>query len=123
MGFDLNIIVNTRIDEDTGLPFVWFGSDPMIKKPYNPSEYQIPEEYRKWINQRGHHFHSYIKQFDETTTQIEVEIFLHYYPKWKDIKDDILYDDEWNEKDHDEFKKCLEWLESKSGVFGISWSY
>jgi hypothetical protein len=123
MGFDINIIINTRIDELTGLPFVLLSSKPIIKKSYNPSEYQIPKEYRKYINQHGHHFHSYIKVFDDTTNQCDVQIFLHYYPKWDDIKHEILDDDDWTKEDHNEFKMCLEWLESKSGVYGISWSY
>ena len=123
MGFDLNIIINTRIDEKTGLPFVWVNSNEIKTKAYNPEEYQIPEEYRKWIYQRGHHFHAYIKNFDDSTTQCEADIFLHYYPKWEDAKYDILNDDEWTEEDHDGFKKCLKWLVSKPGVFGLCWSY
>jgi hypothetical protein len=122
MGFDLNIIINISIDEVTGLPYI-LKLNPMTKKPYNPEEYKIPEEFRKWIDQRGHHFHAYIKNFDDSTLQCDVEIFLHYYPKWEDVKYDILDNDDWNEKDHNEFKKCLEWLESKPGVFGIRWSY
>ena len=124
MGFDLNIIINTYIDEVTGLPYI-LQLNPLFKKPYNPEDYKIPEEYRKYINQCGHHFHAYIKNFDESTTQCDVDIFLHYYPKWIDTKYYILDDDddEWTKKDHDEFKNCLEWLVSKSGVFGIRWSY
>lgn len=120
MGFDINIIINTWIDEKTGLPFVW--GKNCEKKVYNPEEYQIPEEYRKWIHQRGHHFHAYIKMFDDSTTQCDVDIFLEYYPKWEDTKYDII-DDEWTEEDHNGFKKCLEWLVSKPGIFGITWSY
>ena len=123
MGFDINIIINTRIDKKTGLPFVWVNSNENKIKSYNPEEYQIPEEYRKWIEQRGHHFHAYIKKFDDSTTQCDADIFLHYYPKWADAKYDILNEDEWTEEDHDGFKKCLTWLVSKPGVFGLEWSY
>ena len=123
MGFDLNIIINVSIDELTGLPFVWVNSDENKIKPYNPEDYKIPEEYRKYIHQRGHHFHAYIKNFDDSTMQCDADIFLHYYPKWEDIKYDILNDDEWNEESHKEFKKCLKWLVSKPGIFGLRWSY
>lgn len=123
MGFDLNIIINISIDEVTGLPYVWGNLNENKIKSYNPEEYQIPEEYRKWIHQRGHHFHVYIKMFDDSTTQCNADTFLNYYPIWKDIKYDILNDDEWTEENHNEFKKCLEWLVSKPGVFGITWSY
>ena len=122
MGFDLNIIVNINIDEVTGLPYI-LQLNPLVKKPYNPEDYKIPEEYRKWIVQRGHHFHAYIKYFDDSTIQCDVDIFLHYYPKWEDAKYNILDEDEWKEEDHNEFKKCLKWLVSKPGVFGIRWSY
>jgi hypothetical protein len=122
MGFDLNVIINTQIDEVTGLPYI-LKLNPLFKKPYNPEDYKIPEEYRKYINQRGHHFHAYIKNFDDSTMQCDAEIFLHYYPKWDDAKYDILNEDEWTKEDHYEFKECLKWLVSKSGVFGISWSY
>ena len=123
MGFDLNIIINTDIDATTGLPFVWSKklkhNCQALDCTYEPSVYQIPEKYRKYIHQRGHHFHYYILYFDDTTTQCDVEIFLNYYPEWSDN----YSNDDWTIEDHNEFKECLQWLTSQSGIFGIRWSY
>jgi hypothetical protein len=119
MGFDLNIIINTGIDEKTGLPFVW--EKNFEKSEYIPTVYQIPEKYRKYISQRGYHFHNYIYNFDDNTYQCDVEIFLNFYPEWnEEISEDA---DNWTKEDHDGFKECLEWLSSNAGIFGIRWSY
>jgi hypothetical protein len=119
MGFDLNIIINTGIDEKTGLPFVW--GENFEQNEYVPSAYQIPEKYRKYISQRGYHFHNYILHFDDNTNQCDADIFLNFYPEWSEEL--IEESDGWTVNDHNEFKECLEWLTSKGGVFGIRWSY
>lgn len=118
MGFDLNIIINTGIDTKTGLPFTW--AKNLEKNIYEPTVHQIPEKYRKYIHQRGHHFNNYIRYFDGNTTQCDAELFLHYYPEWYD---EISDDDDWTIEDHIGFKECLEWLTLNTGVFGIRWSY
>jgi hypothetical protein len=119
MGFDLNIIINTGIDEKNGLPFVW--TKNCEQNEYIPTAFQIPEKYRKYILQHGYHFHNYIYHFDDNTNQCDVDIFLNFYPEWsEEISED---GDDWSKEDHDEFKECLEWLSSHPGVFGVRWSY
>lgn len=121
MGFDLSIIINTGIDQFSGLAF---GRDENLEiLPFNPLEYQIPIRFLKFIHQNGYHFHHYIQNFDQMTTQCEAEIFLHYYPEWDTVFNEISNEDyEWKKDDHDRFKECLKWLTSKH-VFGIRWSY
>ena len=78
MGFDLSINLNLGLDLKTGLPYVWGKNYEKI--PYVQSEFEVPEKYRKWIKQRGHHFHIYIKKFDEHGHTVDVEQFLYDYP-------------------------------------------
>jgi hypothetical protein len=119
MGFDLNITLNVWIDEKTGLPFVW--GKNFEKLPFVPSDYEIPEKYRKFLKQRGHVFHSYIKGIEGYTTCVDT--FLDNYPEWQEVKNDIwTQNDDWTEADHDGFKEALNWF-SKKSVFGITWSY
>lgn len=119
MGFDLNITLNVRIDEKTGMPFAW-GKD-WEQLPYVSCEYEVPEKHRKYISQRGNVFHFYIKGIEGYTT--DVGTFLDNYPDWRQVKKDMGEDyDYWTKADHDGFKQALKWLESKH-VFGITWSY
>lgn len=125
MGFDLTINLNVGIDPETGIAFVWdYKSTARI--PFIPSEYTIPEQYHKYIHQRGSHFHSYITAYDESMTLVEVERFLDDYPDWQTVKenmDDVDYD--WTKEDHDSFKMALVWMNSgkNNGIFSVSWSY
>ena len=126
MGFDLYIRIEMEIDEKTGLPLVYYINEGFLdKKPYNPAEFQIPKEYRKYIEQSGHHLYNYIKGFSPDCVKCAVRDFLDLYPEWIDIKED-LYQFEWSEQDHDEFKDALKWMVNKSPyicIFDICWSY
>ena len=111
MGFDLTITINLYIDPKTGLPFVW--GPGLTQKPYVPSEYIVPEKYRKWLDQRGHHFHAYIQKFNSDTDSIDTWTFLEEYPDWDDVLKKIggnaKYSD-WTKSDHDDFKEALKWF-------------
>jgi hypothetical protein len=132
MGFDICISLSMELDETTGLPVVYYVNKGFLdKKPYNPVEFQIPEKYRKYIEQRGNYFHSYIKRFSPDCFKASVRDFLELYPDWVVVmKDDLEYydydDSYWNEEKHNEFKELLQWMVDKSPyicVFEINWSY
>ena len=129
MGFDLLITISTGIDYDTGIPFVYYNDNGFLeKKPYDPSEFVIPREFRRFIEQRGHHFQTYIKLFAPDCFTSNVKDFLALYPDWFEVaaENDIQEDDDWwTEKDHNEFKRALEWMSNTSliPIFDISWSY
>ena len=116
MGFDLYVMLNLMIDENTGFPIVYPNG---IKDTFHILEYQVPLEYRRFIQQRGHWFSNYILHFEGN--QASAEYFLDHYPEWEDGIEG--YEDEpWTKEDHDAFKKALEWFALK-GVFIVSWSY
>jgi hypothetical protein len=131
MGFDLIIHMDMEIDVRTGLPFVYYVNQGFLdKKPYDPQELRIPDKYLKYVEQRGHHFHSYVKMFNGATMSARPKDFIAVYPNWDDVKNENQYmDDEdeyWGEKEHIEFKEFLEWMDSKSpciSIFEIHWSY
>lgn len=124
MGFDLSITLNLRIDPKTGLPFVW--GENSSRKPYVPSEFEVPERYRKWIEQRGRVFHFYITALDKYGYSTDVYTFLDNYPDWDEVLKDMGPDNEeydyWTESDHDDFREALEWFRAKE-YFMVEWSY
>jgi hypothetical protein len=129
MGFDLTIRLDLEIDEKTGMPYVYYNNNGSLdKRPYDPMEFKIPEEYSKYIEQRGGQFHSYVKKFPEHSHKSWPRDFLQLYPDWETVKNDNYLKDEdyWTIDDHNKFKKFLEWMVSKSPVislFEIHWSY
>jgi hypothetical protein len=123
MGFDLIISLNLFIDPKTGLPFIW-GEDN-VRKPFVPSEFQVPEKYRKWIEQRGRVFHFYINGISETSS-VDIYTFLENYPDWYEVLENMGSDrdnyDYWTKSHHDDFKEALIWFNEKKH-FIIEWSY
>ena len=117
MGFDIYIRINMMLDKHTGLPVVW-SRDANRLVPYEPSKWMVPEEHRRWIEQRGSHFHMYITG----DPHICVEQFLEAYPCWEMIEGNLNEDDVWCEQDHHAFRSALEWFRSKGG-FSVDWSY
>jgi hypothetical protein len=113
MGFDLHIMLNLLIDENNGLAIVYKNG---AKNVFDVSEYQVPAQYRRFILQRGHWFHTYVVQFEGNT--ISTDELLKHYPDWKDA----VVEDDWTKEDHDEFKKALEWFAWK-GNYIVTWSY
>jgi hypothetical protein len=126
MGFDLFIKLSLLIDEKTGLPYVY--DTNCSRQPYVPSDFFVPEKYRKRTQQRGHHFHYYIRDIDENGSNTSAENFLDKYPDWEDVKRSMDLDGEdeesygWTESDHTSFKEALQWFSSKIH-FDVSWSY
>ena len=126
MGFDLFIKLGLPIDEKTGLPYVY--DTDCSRKPYVPTDYLVPKEYRIWTRQRGHHFHYYIRDIDGNGSNTCAENFLEKYPDWKDIKISMELDGQdeesygWTESDHNSFKEALQWFSSMIH-FDVSWSY
>jgi len=126
MGFDMSINLNVGIDPDTGLAFVW-DKQGFGRKPFIQGEHVVPEQFRKYLVQRGSHFHSYIQKFSEDVNLVDIERFLDNYPPWSKVLLDIERDnnDYWTEFDHSDFQEALKWFstEKNAGVFSISWSY
>jgi len=114
MGFDLFITLNLFIDENTGLPIVY---KKFEKGSFDISEYQVPAEFRRFVQQSGKWFSNYIYEFEGYS--ISAELFLEHYPEWEEA---VLDFEGWTKKDHDEFRKALEWF-SQKGNFIVSWSY
>jgi len=129
MGFDLTISISTGIDNTTGVPFMYYNNNGVLdRKQYDPLEFVIPKEFRRFIEQSGYHFQTYVKLFEPGRTTASVKDFLLCYPDWNEVKieNDIQEDDDWwTEKDHNGFKRALEWMADTSliPIFEIWWSY
>lgn len=122
MGFDLYISCRINVCNETGKLF--FYTDQYIKN-YSIPEILVPEEYRRFLKQRGHHLGLYTsKVTDEYSTS--VENFLDKFPEWSEILEDAdyeEYEDIWKEEDHDLFKNALDWLARQQIGFIVSWDF
>jgi len=125
MGFDLTIRCVLSMCSETGKPYYWLNSERVYTLP--PI---VPEQHRKYLNQRGHHFHAYIERFKDYTHvyEMSVESFLDGYPTWEtvmnsEIRKEYSIEEYWTKKDHNGFERALEWLSRQMGQFSINWSY
>ena len=122
MGFDLYISSRLNVCNETGKLF--FYTDQYIKN-YSIPAILVPEEYRRFLKQRGHHLGLYTsKVTDEYSTS--VENFLDKFPEWSEISEDAdyeEYEDIWKEEDHDLFKNALDWLARQPIGFIVSWDF
>jgi len=126
MGFDLNIHADLMICSDTGKPYYYSDDNrSSFTRIYDLSKLIVPKDYRRFLNQRGLIFHAYTTNVFENYNIIDVSItdFLKKYPSWENVKkfdEECIY---WTEKDHDEFKKALEWFSNDCIQYRICWSY
>jgi hypothetical protein len=89
---------------------------------YNPQDFIVPVDFRRFLSMRGPHLHLYIDHFPEQFSEVAVEIFLEKFPDWDFISAQIEDNDFWDEADHDQFRSALIWLASKH-IFSVHWSY
>ena len=124
MGFDFNLTIETFIDSETGLPFVWSITD--VKKiPYNPEEWRLPERFRQFAIMRGHHLGAYTRDLPlpDLSYRADVHTVLAYFPKWVEVAEDMEWAGcDWDAEKHYLFKECLEWCTTKPGYW-CTWSY
>ena len=109
MGFDLHIVAINMLENTTGLP--------------EKQEYiAVPEKWRRFLNQRGPWFSTYVELFDGC--MVSAERFLEDYPDWHKIwpfSPCAGSSPGWTEKDHNEFKEALEWF--AEACFVVMWSF
>jgi hypothetical protein len=124
MGFDLYIHMNLTMDETTGKPF-YYGKN--YEKIYELPSIEIPEELRKYLYGRGHHFHVYTDKFNRKDIfEVNVNTFLERFPSWTRFTESDYYEDDpdwWTREDHKNFKKLLKFLADQPIGFTVSWSY
>lgn len=121
MGFDINIEMVLFMCPETGKPY-HYGKG--LEHVYEIPTLNPPKELIRYFRERGHVFHAYTEFFNqEEKYNVYVEQFLEEYPCWDDVKEHSCYDDYWTEKDHNNFKKLLEWCLEQPVTFRITWSY
>jgi hypothetical protein len=92
---------------------------------YGVPTFEVPTEHRKYINQTGDIYHAYTtRRFEDwyKGNQMSVLSFLDGYPKWSEVARCFENDFAWNETEHLEFKKALEWFAEQSIDFMVVWS-
>lgn len=124
MGFDLFIHMTMTVDPVTGQPYSYGrGSEKVYVLP----TLEIPEELRKYLYGRGHHFHVYTEKFNRKDIfEVNVRTFLDRFPSWTRFTESDYYTDDpegWTHQDHKNFKKLLRLLADSSLGFTVSWSY
>lgn len=129
MGFDINITLVLQMCEETGKPFYYKHSKKEgFVQVFEMPNIDVPKSLRKYLRGRGHLFHAYTDIFnDQEIFETHVERFLEEFPSWEQVMSYEAYRDDipefWNEDDHNNFKKLLEWCSVQDCSFRISWSY
>jgi hypothetical protein len=129
MGFDLFIQCSFSLCPKTGKPYYYTVTDGKLDVIYGIPDITVPEEFRPYVRQRGHHFHAYTTSRAESEhsmiTEMSVLSFLDQYPDWMDVLVDVNYDtgNGWTKDDHYKFKKALEWFAEQMVDFSVHWSY
>lgn len=129
MGFDFYIHLCLGISEETGLPFLYKydeSTNTLKRIPYDPEEFRVPDQWKKFLSIRGHHMNYYIEDIEtnERGYTASMDVFEHYFPKWENIEAEFKEAkyDYWTEETHNEFEAFVKWC-SKKGVFEAHWSY
>lgn len=123
MGYDMFVMLQLPIDPTSGQPSE-FNTRGLT--PLNLSNYVVPEEHRKYINNRGWIFHEYVPMSckEDVGTHVDADYLAKYIPDWDTFKTRIPSDwvDAWREEDHNGFKAAMEWF-AKKGYYTVIWSY
>jgi hypothetical protein len=107
----------------TGKPY-YYASDNSRK--YDLSAATVPAEHRRMMQLRGGIFHAYTTQVyeDKDTVDVSVSDFLEKFPTWEEVHEHDPECDYWTEKEHNEFKDALLWLNANNGIeYRVQWSY
>ena len=126
MGFDIYISLNLHMCPEQGKPFYYKYNqkEKTTEKVYEMPTLDVPKPLRKYLQGRGHLFHAYTDVFNERDVfEACVEQFLEYYPSWEEVSKHEEVPDYWDEEDHTNFKKLLEWCSVQDCSFHVSWSY
>jgi len=130
MGFDIMIDVRFHVCDITGKPF-YYKYDKKTNSSsriYEMPSFEVPKELRKYLVGRGHLFHAYTDSFNERDVfEACADQFLEYFPTWEQVMENENFRDDipefWNEDDHNNFKKLIEWCTVQDFTFQVSWSY
>jgi len=127
MGFDLTIHAVFLLCSDTGKPYCFnLDNNKRLIKSYDLSVADVPAAHRRMMKLRGGILHAYTtKVFDDyATLDMSVSDFLDKFPTWDEVHNHDPDCDYWTEKDHNEFKTALEWLNENNFVqYRVHWSY
>jgi hypothetical protein len=130
MGFLVYITCNFSICTETGKPYYLEPVDGTVKKVYGIPDITVPPQFRPFLQQfGGPYFHAYTtarfpEEYSHITSMSAIS-FLDQYPDWSDVLIDPNYhtEDGWTRKNHEDFKKALEWFSQQSVDYTVNWSY
>lgn len=126
MGFDINVYMMMMMCPEAGKPYYYTYDKEakQITKVYEVPHFSVPDELRRYLVGRGHHFHAYTDEWNEKDIfDIDVESFLESYPDWDDVLEHSSYDSGWTFEDHRGFKRLLKWCTKQEPSFRLTWSY
>lgn len=129
MGFDIFITMTLQMCPETGKPYYYkYNKYTGVNKIYEIPSLEVPQQLRKYLVGRGHFFHAYTDHFnDREVYDTSVDVFLEEFPTWEDVTGYEAYHEDipefWNEEDHENFKKLLQWCSVQDCSFRVVWSY
>jgi hypothetical protein len=123
MGYDLYVMLESFVDINSGMPCVYTTEGMQILRS---DTYVVPEEHRKYLNNRGWIFDLYVPRSckQDICSSIDANYLADRIPSWVELKPMIPSDwvDSWHETDHNGFKNAMDWF-SSMGCYTVHWSY
>jgi hypothetical protein len=116
--FEYRIALNLSIDIDTGKPFyLYYDKGQYIKKPYDPSEHIVPEEFREWTQGAGDVFEYIFNHWINDDRRPSLNEVVINYPDWYHVENH-----KWNEDAHWRFLDALKWF-MKYDIYVLEYWY
>ena len=121
MGFDLWISCSLSVCQETGRPY--FLRKNGVKDFDLTHLPVVPEEYRRFIQLRGHVLYEYTRSFAKHETTVDAVMFLDGFPQWDEVEQDEGDSTVWTSLDHNKFFAAVEWFAYSEAAYLVNWSY
>ena len=114
MGFYITISVNLYLDRKTGKLYYY---DNEFEKVYNISDIKVPEEYKRFLSEKGSHYPLYMR--NDNCFDFVKDVYA-CFPSWEEIKENLTDNDEWTKQDHCLFEQAIKWFAEQNIQFIIN---
>ena len=121
MGFDMWIACALSVCQETGRHYLLRKNG--VKEFDLTRIPVVPEEFRRFIQLRGHVLYEYTRSFAKHETTVDAVMFLERFPPWDEVEQDEGDPTSWTSLDHNKFFAAIEWFAYSEASYLVNWSY